>query len=270
MATDNTTKKDNSITPLSSALVSRFGILERELDMEFSLAGLCRLNRALQRFEDNRKRWLNTQLDPVLHMHLAFTVFVPGGRADKARRAVEVLHVQGRFNGLFPITTVTPHSIRAYVRFPAQKAERLTRDEIIMYGYMIPGTLKHAVNGTVPMTTKALHGFIMQHFEGMGPKAAAHFMRNTGLSTGWDAIPIIDRHILKFLGMPVGSLTPGAYRRMSDLFLQKARQVNIPPLMLDAALWCAYAKNWNTGDSDFDNFEPLWSPHGIRTATVNH
>jgi hypothetical protein len=92
----------------------------------------------------------------------------------------------------------------------------------------------------------------MESVVGFGEKAASHFMRNTGLMRGWSALPIIDTHIHKAL--EVYQLPHKGYPDAECSFTALATKTGIPPLLLDAVLWCAYAKNWDVTHSDFDNF----------------
>lgn len=241
---------------LDSDTDESFAHLARATGLKFPQDGIANLKAALRRFEQNCARWTDPafgsrEMDPVLWKHSLFTLWVPGGKASKVRTAIDALDGDGWFDELSDNWDyeLLVERISPYVRFPRQKAKR-TRDAMACLRIMFE-------NNTVPHSVLKKHTNTVKCVPGMGNKAAAHFMRNTGLSHGWEAIPIIDTHILKFLHNAKGAQTiqPGQYRSACTLFTAAARKYNIPPLLLDAALWCAYANNWDITHSDFDNFE---------------
>lgn len=104
------------------------------------------------------------------------------------------------------------------------------------------------LNYSPALTRKTL----MRSVNGFGPKSTSHFMRNTGLMRGWSATPIIDTHILKALD--VLGFRCDEYDESEPAFINLAQLTGIPPLLLDAVLWCTYSNNWDFTHSDFDNF----------------
>jgi hypothetical protein len=102
--------------------------------------------------------------------------------------------------------------------------------------------------------------WLMDNITGLGKKAAAHFMRNTGLMSGFNALPIIDVHIHKALEKL--NFKHDAYNEAEVSFKELVYLTALPPLLLDACLWCAYADNWDITHSDYDNF-------GWDTTTVH-
>lgn len=218
-----------------------------------------KMEAALRRFRDNRQLWAEATESfsgrLQLQRHLAFTLFVPAGRADKARQAVELLHLHGLLphygKQISGKSAAIFTAIRPLVRFPQQKTDRLCHalthwDDIVVAAVTAIGT----------DDVMARHARIKETVPGYGDKAAAHFMRNTGLMGGMEAIPIIDVHIKKLLaglGLVQAGLDP-AYGIWADQFNCLARMTGIPPLLLDALVWQAFADNYDMTHSDFDNF----------------
>lgn len=227
---------------------------------------------AMNRFSGNSKLWdKQDELEArtTLQKHLCFTLIVPAGRADRARTAVDNLaaaaiipyrHIGVKAPGV-PLDDADVYdtelykrvfaAIRFHARFPQQKAIRVTKalmewDSKILQSLPLSG--KGAEN-KAQMVRCVING--------MGPKATAHFMRNTGLMSGLDVIPIIDTHIIKLLvalGYVYEDENP-SYKGYSEKYMRLARKEGIPPLLLDAVAWSAYANNWDTSASDFDNFK---------------
>ena len=255
-------QEDNSD---GTALTEAFDRLSEATGLKFPAAGIAALQTALVRFASNRDRWNDPNygfgmLDPVLWKHCLFTLWVPGGKASKVRTAIDLLDQDGWFDRPSDSwdTDILAEKISPYVRFPKQKARR-TKTALAnirsMFRTTVPVPLAAPAGATgavtIDLSAAVTHATVVQTVSGMGNKAAAHFMRNTGLSTGWDAIPIIDVHILKFLG---DGYSASRYGQASWEFRARAHAYDVPPLLLDAALWCAYANNWNISKSDFDNF----------------
>lgn len=224
--------------------------------------------RAINHFSTNRLLWwyagVPGSADEVLQKHLAFTLFVPAGRADKARAAVDALADVGLFkHGAEVITSQILDIIRPLVRFPAQKTERLAMALRRWAVELVPAIAERLDRRDQhPVADRA---WIMANIKGYGPKAAAHFMRNTGIMFGTKALPIIDVHIIKLLkglGYEMyGEDFTRHYDKHAKQFAALARDNDLPPLFLDAMAWCAYAKNWDMSKSDFDNFNPRGVEH---------
>lgn len=206
----------------------------------------------LQCFAANRNLWGDTK-DPMssahwlIIKHMAFTMFVPGGKADRAREAVDhldkhdVLHVLGKYENW----EKAKKKVNSLVRFYPTKEKHIKAaienlDEI-REAMMSPG-----------WSVEARRSWLVENVKGYGPKAAAHFMRNTGLMSGYNALPIIDVHIHKALGAL--NFEHETYEQAEKSFMQLSRLLQLPPLFLDAGLWCAYAGNWELESSDFGNF----------------
>lgn len=252
----NTPAVDHAMETRLYAVLSRAGA-PTPTQLEDKLRAV---DTALRRFTENRKLWAEpgNAGRKKLQMHTAFTLFVPAGRADKARTAVEVLEAQR----VLPYTrtafvntglgTELYRHIRPYVRFPQQKAGRLAF-ALDNWDSVVVTTALEALALADPLDR---HSLITADIPGYGDKAAAHFMRNTGLMGGMSAVPIIDVHIKKLLtGLDMVSPAEPRYSVWANGFRTLSSSLGIAPLLLDAIVWQAYADNYNLTHSDFDNFE---------------
>lgn len=213
-------------------------------------------------FMDNR-RLLLTDSSPadqlLLRQHLAFTLFVPAGRADRAALGIAEITKLGLLDSGWcggpsdRLRRIT-EAIRPYVRFYRQKAERLV---------LALGTLPDLQSGytaaIAPMCNTldepvidTIHSWLQVRVKGMGDKATAHFMRNVGLFTETYAYPIIDTHIHKAL--EAGNFKHGTYTEARRSFIRMSAMFEIPPVLMDAYIWCTYSGNWNPETADFSNF----------------
>lgn len=192
---------------------------------------------------------------PMLRRHMAFTLFVAGGVA--ARAAVAVRKLEDFITGAKAMTVdEIMQVIRPLVRFPAQKAARL----VPAFASLPEFVLQVPVESGQPEFEKLLprlRRWLTDNINGMGPKVAAHFMRNTGLFTANVAYPIIDTHIVKVLNAFGHSISLDRldYTYAENAFCKLAFALDIPVLHLDAALWCALSGNWNPDAVDFGNWE---------------
>jgi len=183
----------------------------------------------------------------ILRKHLAFTLLVPGGKAGRARTAVNAICHKGWLGippGIGPKRIAA--LIKSYVRFHNVKAKRLC-DVMLHKFFRLVETIH--LN---PDRIKVIHDYILKNIKGLGKKATAHFMRNTGLRTDRFAYPIIDVHIYKVLEKL--KLPHGTYAQAEQSFWTLANMVLMDTILLDATLWCIYSRNWDFTNSDFDNF----------------
>jgi thermostable 8-oxoguanine DNA glycosylase len=222
--------------------------LIRDLDPS-AYAGIVH---GLQRFYDNHVLWDAGQDATVIRKHMAFTLFAPAGRADRARTAVDMLADMGYFDE----TKARGWDDEVYavlkprVRFWRQKTDRCGAC-MRMFDTMRDELPKEEGNIN-------RRRWLMKYMPGYGPKAATHFMRNSGMMHYMDGLPIIDVHIHKALEH--FSFRHSDYDEACLSFRRMAELVDVPVLILDAVLWCAYANNWELDGADFDNFgilEPL-------------
>ena len=263
---DNRTSRDNA---LKKAQVQRSKDYQRinklvgpqQLGLQQTIDPLkyAAIVHGLQRFWDNRVLWDTEKDATLLRQHLAFTLSVPGGRADRAREAVDMLTAEGYLGDIKARgwDDAAVAILKPRVRFYNQKARRI--EDCLM---KFEGMRRQLPQITDNMEKRK---WLEWYMPGFGPKAATHFMRNSGLMSYMDGLPIIDVHIHKVLehfGFKHSEYEESchAFKSLSDL-------VEIPVLILDAVLWCAYANNWEVDEADFDNFgvtEPL------KTGTVNN
>lgn len=255
---------DPCVTAAGDDTGNRLEAVLRELNLNLPgdwVERVQELIAGLERFSVNRLTWWSD--DPLklrlLKLHLAFTMFVPGGRADKAKHAVTVLYGSGILHAdqskadVTELTDAIYVLIKGDVRFPNQKAYRLAK-ALIRWDHIV-----RKAKDILLAPTPDAHEQLQRVVDGFGPKAAAHFMRNTGLMHGYGALPIIDTHIIKMLDGLGFAVNPhqDKYRQYEQHFAALARLLGIEPLLLDAVVWCAYAGNWDTSKSDFDNFQDI-------------
>lgn len=219
------------------------------------------LEEGLERFTVNGLAWFSE--DPLklrlLKLHLAFTMFVPAGRADRARHAVMVLYGSGILHDdqskadAGDLTDAIYVLIKGDVRFPKQKAYRLA-NALIRWDRIVK-----KAQDILMLPKPDAREQLQRAVDGFGPKAAAHFMRNTGLMRSYSALPIIDTHIIKMIDGLGFAIDPNRdkYKQYEQHFAALSRLLGLSPLLLDAVVWCAYAGNWDTSKSDFDNFKDI-------------
>lgn len=78
--------------------------------------------------------------------------------------------------------------------------------------------------------------WFVKNVNGMGMKAASHFLRNLG----YDDLAIIDTHIIKFMQC----LPPSSnqhYLEIEQEFKKVAKAFEISPVILDAVIWKEYS-----------------------------
>jgi thermostable 8-oxoguanine DNA glycosylase len=211
------------------------------------------LSARLNTFAGNRYQWLSEKPyeNRVLKQHMAFTLLVPGGKASKARKAVELLTTCGYLDnpGGYAVADIA-EMLRPCVRFHNVKTKRLHHmlvnwPALVIYVHTYL-TLKSGINPV------KLRGMISKYVPGFGKKATAHFMRNTGICSGANALPIIDVHIHKAL--EAFGFKHATYEEAEESFVGMAKLMCLNVHLLDAWLWCGYANNWDFGNADFDNF----------------
>lgn len=224
--------------------------------------------------------WAKDPYNKLFLKQLAFTLIVPGGKASKAAEAVKILESDTDwFSGIrylqsnvFGTQTVLPQTVVdklvPLMRFPKQKTLRLER------AFRRYHNLVLQLSNTDLSDTIAVHKLLMKTVKGFGPKAAAHFMRNTGLQTlDSTFIPIVDTHVMKFvraafpnalitikrtpMNMPRVpttqaeqwlKATPKIY---GEMYAEYCENNNANPLLLDAYLWCAYSNTTVPESIDF-------------------
>lgn len=214
---------------------------------ETTLDDMLELSDAIRRFAHNRWRFMSGDAtdEELLLKHAAFTMLVPGGKAARAREAVDRLFQ----TGLPWLTSYTDKDvatmaeiIRPYVRFYKTKARNLAR---------LWEKFPDIEAELIKFDAATCRDFLVETVSGFGLKAASHFMRNVGLSSFENALAIVDVHIRHFL-FTVAYDAP--YVVVEREFVHLAEKLNVNVHLLDACVWCAYSKNWKPDNADFDNF----------------
>ena len=83
------------------------------------------------------------------------------------------------------------------------------------------------------MPSKEARNFLVENFKGLGMKEASHFLRNIGRKD----VAIIDRHILRSLGLKINSLTHKKYLKIENKLKQIAHYTGTNLAELDLMLW---------------------------------
>jgi thermostable 8-oxoguanine DNA glycosylase len=212
------------------------------------------LSQEVWSFKANTPKLYSTDIaeQQLVRQHLAFTLFVPGGRADRAHKAVMELTEQGYlgasynggwFNDTSEVAKVAA-IMRPNVRFYKTKAGYLARALDAFQEVPIAMLNNQGID--------EMNRWLFNTIPGLGLKAAAHLMRNLGFFTEDYAYPIIDVHIHKLL--EAGNFKHDTYGEAETSFLRLAELTDIPVVLLDAYVWCTYSQNWNPDTADFSNF----------------
>lgn len=256
MGTNAKTEEDYSIREVEQNGIKLYSVLHRlefPMDKWPPLAKLAELQKCLDNMWRNSDRWhlRKYMYESVLRRHMAFTLLVPGGKADRARQAVNLLSDAGYLLSP-PAPSVIAKLIRPYVRFHNVKAKRLVNTLRKQWPKLVMRVLKVPECNGLEQKLRDINAWIQSHIPGLGQKATAHFMRNTGLWYYGFAFPLIDVHIHKAL--EALGYSHSTYQEAERSFWDLSAKVDIQVILLDAALWCAYANNWEFSNSDFDNF----------------
>jgi len=170
----------------------------------------------------------NDRSDEHLTTELMFCLQTAQSSAKTARATMNRLKECGM------LFTANPHQIHQCmegVRFSKKKSEYLhkARKQIPM------------IKQQLGLPKEELREWLVENVKGMGPKLASHFMRNIGIF----GLAILDVHVQNFMARnkilkgQVGKLNSKAYAENEKVFLQLAKQLNIPPEELDIAIWMA-------------------------------
>ncbi|MFH0830349.1 MAG: hypothetical protein V1887_04285 [Candidatus Aenigmatarchaeota archaeon] len=168
----------------------------------------------------------NDRSDEHITSELMFCLQTAQSSAKTARATINRLKECGM------LFTANPHQIHKCmegVRFSKKKSEYL-----------------HKARGQIPsikqqlgLPKEELREWLVENVKGMGPKLASHFMRNIGIY----GLAILDIHVQNFMERnnllrgQAGKLNRKAYAENEKIFLQLAKQLEIPPEELDIAIW---------------------------------
>ena len=264
MGAPGTSEEGSDHSPLSYERFLRLRVLLVSGGTEFkgpppALEVFQRLEACIEGFKLNRaliNSELHRTVPSVVLKHLAFTCFAPGGRADRARMAVELMDSTGDWFGNPDITwsfqearvAELATAITPYVRFPNQKALHFLESAA-----KLPALLTLIGGRTISKSQMdGAYEYMLDNMPGFGMKSAAHFLRNVGMFGECYAFPIIDVHIHKALES--FGFQHSGYEDAQPAFCHLANLIELPVILLDAALWCSYANNWDISHADFDNF----------------
>lgn len=177
--------------------------------------------------------------DEEIFKEFTFCLFVPDGRVDRTLKAIKILESVGYFNfdNEFKNSEVY-NLIKAYVRFPRQKCNRLQAVYKLKEVYIKTIQLKVLRN----IESKQFREEVIDMTKGFGYKASSHFLRNIGVRD----LAIIDTHILKYRDyyMPkkLRTIKPTSkknYLLLEEYFNKWAEtQFNLKPAYLDWLIWC--------------------------------
>ncbi len=204
--------------------------------MQERLAGLAldreETRRLLETYEKYRpviKAFLaqaNDKSSEHLATELMFCLQTAQSSAKAARATVKRLQECGILH------TASAHQIHGCmegVRFSEKKAEYMhkAREQVPL------------IKQRLDLPKEQLREWLVKNVKGMGPKLASHFLRNIGIF----GLAILDVHVQKFMDRngifrgEIGKLDRKGYLENEKVFLQLARQLEIPPEELDIAIW---------------------------------
>jgi len=234
------------------------GVTALEAPTDKTLRQLCE---GLIKMRDNKAKVLDkfAVLNKTLVSHYAFTLLVPGGRADKAAEVVKDLITKYDVFALCQVDSsaeailnlkVLEGLFMSRVRFPRQKAQNFT---LAMRRW--PEVIKLCQE---PLDADTAHKRLVAMVPGFGQKAAAHFMRNIGLhNVDGDAVAIVDTHIQKFADMLQVNAPKRRYgtNSVSDAFRLWCKNNGYPLLLADAVVWMMYSRTQAENMVDFGGFD---------------
>lgn len=177
--------------------------------------------------------------DEEIFKELTFCLFVPGGRADRTLKAIQLLEAEGYFDFDNEIDKKVVYKlIKSYVRFPKQKTERVQK--VYKFKELYIETLR--LKFLHKVCSVKFREDLIEMTTGLGYKASSHFLRNMGDRE----LAIIDTHILKYRDyfMPKELRTLRPTSKKNYLLLEKYfnawadNQFSLRPAYLDWLIWC--------------------------------
>lgn len=168
----------------------------------------------------------NDRSDEHIATELMFCLQTAQSSAKAARVTVKKLQECGI---LQTANAQQIHNCMEGVRFSEKKSEYMhkAREQVPM------------IKERLGLPKEELRDWLVDNIKGMGPKLASHFLRNIGIF----GLAILDVHVQKFLARngifkgEVGKLDKKGYVENEKIFLQLAKQLEIPPEELDIAIW---------------------------------
>lgn len=179
--------------------------------------------------------------EAVFYMFV-FCLLVPGGRATQTRKAVCLLQ-DFHFYDKECTRDAALALITNFVRFPAQKADRLMEFKAMWpaFSQWLFKAIEYRVSAV------KVRENIVKNLTGFGYKAASHALRNLGYTN----LAVIDTHILKYAkywypekpnaGYPT---TKAGYLKMEEKFRHWAQgRFGLDPCILDWFIWTKESGN---------------------------
>lgn len=180
--------------------------------------------------------------DEDIFYMLTFCILVPAGKATKCHEAVTKLRMLNYYNKgmakrrLFSL-------LESLIRFPKQKTERLIK----LYNNNRAADILFLVRSHArELSPVELRDALVKEVDGLGYKAASHFLRNLGVTE----LAIIDVHILKYSqyffhsAISIIPSTKNKYELVESLFKTWAeKEFNLTPSELDWHIWCLESGN---------------------------
>lgn len=187
---------------------------------------------------DHMRKVFNIKLlsDEDIFYQLVFCLLVPAGNAKRTDIAVKILKDLNYYTN--EINDLSLYNfIKEYVRFPKQKTRRLHSFKRSVKP-IIKFIKKNLQDGR---DSSRLRDGLVSRINGLGYKAASHFLRNVGIRD----LAIIDTHVLKYRKyfMPENMrdykpTSPNRYWIIEEYFNQWAEnEFNLAPAELDWFLW---------------------------------
>ena len=176
--------------------------------------------------------------------YFIFTLLVPGGKASTTFEAVKRLIA-------LDVIPEKPEELVVHlrgVRFANTKAHRLTK-AIKQWPEVVALLREH-------LPLRETHTRLIELVDGVGPKVAAHFLRNIGVQSATSAfIPIVDTHIRKFtmcLNPTLSTNSPELV--VANCFVNWCETEKVSGLLADAVIWAGYSGLTENTETDFDGF----------------
>ena len=178
--------------------------------------------------------------DENIFYMLTFCILVPAGKATRCNDAVTGLKMLNYYNkGLS--RKILSKLLTPLIRFPKQKMERLIslhnkKEDII---FLVRSYARK-------LSPIELRDALVKEVDGLGYKAASHFLRNLGVNE----LAIIDVHILKyseyFFHSSISTIpsVKNKYELVESFFNKWAeKEFDLCPSQLDWLIWCMESGN---------------------------
>jgi N-glycosylase/DNA lyase len=123
-------------------------------------------------------------------------------------------------------------------RLDVGRLERLLKDAGVRFHRKKAHYIYHAMLKFNKIEIHFERDFLVSEFQGLGLKEASHFLRNTGFTD----IAILDRHILRWLGLELRCTTRKRYMEAESRMRELAKAKGMSIAELDLLIWSAKTK----------------------------